>query len=123
ATFGALLASGIQDISAFLPILSTDQCESHVGTALDVGYLCAAATPLSIFGCLGIVKASVEILVPSISSACFHGAEFIEDAGFKLQGPAAAMIGVEARESKRGGHGEYLANTRLIELLTEQHIN
>ncbi|KAJ7914654.1 hypothetical protein B0H13DRAFT_2325104 [Mycena leptocephala] len=53
---GASLVSGIQDISAFLPIIGTEQC--HVGEALEGGYLYAAAAPLSMFGSLGIVKAS-----------------------------------------------------------------
>ncbi|KAJ7573787.1 hypothetical protein C8J56DRAFT_981571, partial [Mycena floridula] len=69
---GTTLVSGIQDISAFLPIIGTEQCERHIGSALDSGFLYAAATPLSMFGSLGIIKASI-------------------DAGLKLEGSAAAM--------------------------------
>ncbi|KAJ7020755.1 hypothetical protein C8F04DRAFT_1241770 [Mycena alexandri] len=87
---GASLVSGIQDISAFLPIIGTDQCERHVGEALDGGYLYAAATPLSMFGSLGIVKASTAILVASLSPG---SAQMLVNAGFKLEGSVAAMLG------------------------------
>ncbi|KAJ7881305.1 hypothetical protein B0H14DRAFT_2499766, partial [Mycena olivaceomarginata] len=87
---GASLVSGIQDISAFLPIIGTEQCERHVGEALAGGFLYAAATPLSIFGCLGIVKASAVILIASISP---RFAQMLADAGFKLPGSVATVIG------------------------------
>lgn len=67
-TAGSSLISGVQNISAFLPILGTEQCEKHVGEALKGGYLYAAASRLSIFGCLGIVKACAAIFVASVSS-------------------------------------------------------
>ncbi|KAJ7481867.1 hypothetical protein FB451DRAFT_1005384, partial [Mycena latifolia] len=86
---GTSLVSGIQDISAFLPIIGTEQCERHVGDALEGGFLYAAATPLSMFGSLGIVKASAAILVASISP---RFAQMLADAGFKLEGSVAAMI-------------------------------
>ncbi|KAJ7720197.1 hypothetical protein B0H16DRAFT_1793718 [Mycena metata] len=97
-TEGTSLVSGIQDISAFLPIIGTDQCERHVGEALDRGYLYAAAAPLSMFGSLGIVKASTAILVASFSP---RSAQMLVDAGFKLQGSVAAMLGTEPSESRR----------------------
>ncbi|KAJ7020513.1 hypothetical protein C8F04DRAFT_1403585 [Mycena alexandri] len=87
---GASLVSGIQDISAFLPIIGTDQCERHVGEALEGGYLYAAAAPLSMFGSLGIVKASTAILVASLSPG---SAQMLVNAGFKLEGSVAAMLG------------------------------
>ncbi|KAJ7917728.1 hypothetical protein B0H13DRAFT_1543971, partial [Mycena leptocephala] len=85
------LISGIQDISAFLPIIGTDQCEKHVGDALEGGFLYAAATPLSMFGSLGIVKPSAAILVASISP---RFAQMLADSGFKPEGSVASMIGV-----------------------------
>ncbi|KIK64599.1 hypothetical protein GYMLUDRAFT_111552, partial [Collybiopsis luxurians FD-317 M1] len=88
-TFGTTLASGIQDISAFLPILGADQCERHMGSALVEGYLYATAAPLSMFGCLGIVKGSLAILVASISP---RFARLLRDAGLNLEGSAASMI-------------------------------
>ncbi|KAJ7046248.1 hypothetical protein C8F04DRAFT_1323132 [Mycena alexandri] len=87
---GTSLVSGIQDISAFLPIIGTDQCERHVGEALEGGYLYAAAAPLSMFGSLGIVKASTAILVASLSPG---SAQMLVNAGFKLEGSVAAMLG------------------------------
>ncbi|KAJ7058321.1 hypothetical protein C8F01DRAFT_990410, partial [Mycena amicta] len=92
---GATLTSGIQDISAFLPIFGTDQCERHISSALEGGYLYAAATPLSLFGCLGIIKASLAILFASITSP-FNGARVLHNAGFELVGSAARMIGIAA---------------------------
>ncbi|KAJ7020390.1 hypothetical protein C8F04DRAFT_1050868 [Mycena alexandri] len=87
---GTSLVSGIQDISAFLPIIGTDQCERHVGEALEGGYLYAAAAPLSMFGSLGIVRASTAILVASLSPG---SAQMLVNAGFKLEGSVAAMLG------------------------------
>ncbi|KAJ7027433.1 hypothetical protein C8F04DRAFT_965180, partial [Mycena alexandri] len=100
---GTNLVSGIQDISAFLPIIGTDQCEKHVGTALTGGFLYAAATPLSMFGSLGIVKASTAILVASISP---RAAQMLADSGFKLEGSVAALIGKEPDTSSQRGASE-----------------
>ncbi|KAJ7573784.1 hypothetical protein C8J56DRAFT_839820, partial [Mycena floridula] len=88
-SIGNTLVSGIQDISAFLPIIGTEQCERHIGSALDGGFMYAAATPLSMFGSLGIIKASLAVLCASIDSRL---AQMLSDAGFKLEGSAAAMI-------------------------------
>jgi hypothetical protein len=59
-TFGQTVSGGIQDISAVLSLLGTQQCELHVGSALRGGgrggYLYAAITPISIFGSLGVAK-------------------------------------------------------------------
>ncbi|KAJ7573331.1 hypothetical protein C8J56DRAFT_983681 [Mycena floridula] len=63
---GKTLVSGIQDISAFLPIIGTEQCERHIGSALDGGFIYAAATPISMFGSLGIIKGSIAILDSSL---------------------------------------------------------
>ncbi|KAJ7167545.1 hypothetical protein C8R46DRAFT_898823, partial [Mycena filopes] len=113
------------DISAFLPILGTDQCERHVGEALSRGFLYAAATPLSLFGCLGIVKAGAAILFSSISPQI---AQMFVDAGFKLEGSIAAMIGRTAQRASttlvaEQNRIQYLAGQRLLELLEEQHID
>jgi hypothetical protein len=118
-TFGSTLTSGIQDISAFLPILGTEQCERHVGSALHGGYLYAAATPLSLFGCLGIVKAAISVLIASVSSPCFHGAKHLEKAGFALQGSSAALIGV----GKADVSGGYEAKRLLDALSTKAGID
>ena len=132
--FGGTITGGIQDVSGLLPILGTNQCEKHVGSALDGGYLYAAATPLSIFGSLGIVKAGVSILIASISlpkpslaftplpklsftssRQCWLGARVLNNAGFDLSGSVAALIGMKEKR--------YKAETRLIEILDEKHID
>ncbi|KAJ7774140.1 hypothetical protein DFH07DRAFT_733046, partial [Mycena maculata] len=124
---------------AFLPIIGTEQCERHVGEALDGGFLYAAATPLSLFGSLGIVKAGGAILCASVSA---RAARLLADAGFNVEGSVAAMIGVSRPRlaPRRGAFGlagrettaatgdqeeegvEYLADKKFLELLEEQHV-
>jgi len=132
---GTTLAGGVQDMAALLPLLGTDQCEKHVGSALEGGYLYAAATPLSIFGSLGIVKLGISVLMSSISipkpsvsfkfnpypkfSMTFRGrrwlgARILDNAGFRPVGTVASLI---AMDGKR-----YKAETRLMEILKEKHI-
>jgi hypothetical protein len=132
---GTTLTGGIQDIAALLPLLGTDQCEKHVGSALEGGYLYAAATPLSIFGSLGVVKIGISVLVSSISipkpsfsfkftpypklSVTFHGrrwlgARILDNAGFKPVGTVAPLIAMDGTR--------YAAETRLMEILKEKHI-
>ncbi|KAJ7035333.1 hypothetical protein C8F04DRAFT_955307, partial [Mycena alexandri] len=120
--FGAILTSGIQDISAFLPILGSDQCETHIGAALEGGFLYAAAAPLSIFGCLGIVKAGVSILFASFQYRRFHGAQILRNAGFELKGSAATMIGVSTRDLGPNDNISYVACTRLEVFMKDQHV-
>ncbi|KAJ7619661.1 hypothetical protein FB45DRAFT_1096020, partial [Roridomyces roridus] len=139
---GTALVSGIQDISAFLPIVGTDQCERHVGEALTGGFFYAAATPLSIFGCLGIVKAGAMILCASFSPRL---AQMLADAGFNLEGSIAEIIGKELHRSERksdsssarkvppnvrrvprqetdSGDDQFVATKKFLKLLEEQHI-
>ncbi|KAJ7897884.1 hypothetical protein B0H14DRAFT_3424744 [Mycena olivaceomarginata] len=103
-TFGQTVSSGIQDISAILPLLGTDQCERHVGSALqgggNGGYLYAAITPLSIFGSLGTAKAAFTILTVSIPS---HGVRIFRHMGFDASGEVLSMLGLEpdARQPSR----------------------
>jgi hypothetical protein len=94
---GASLVSGIQDISAFLPVIGTEQRERHVGEALDGGFLYAAATPLSLFGSLGIVESGTAILCASVSA---RTARLLAAAGFNLEGSVSAMMG--SARSQRG---------------------
>ncbi len=132
---GTTLTGGIQDIAALLPLLGTDQCEKDVGSALEGGYLYAAATPLSIFGSLGIVKIGISVLVSRISipnpsfsfkfspypkfSVTFQGrrwlgARILDNAGFKPVGTVAPLIAMDGTR--------YMAETRLMEILKEKHI-
>jgi hypothetical protein len=129
-SFGKTLIGGIQDIAALLALLGTDQCEKHVGSALD-GRICyAAATPLSLFGSLGIVKAGIFILISSISIpeldiSCrkrsifsqdrWLGAKSLDNAGFKPLGTVAPLIAMDGTR--------YMAETRLIRILEEKYID
>lgn len=136
ATVGSTLVGGIQDVSALLPLIGTEQCETHVGSALKGGYLYAATIQLSIFGSLGIVKAGLSILVSSLSISIpklyisfkkskpmmvwsrrrkWLGAKILHDAGFKLSGAMAPLIGMDGERFK--------AETRLIDILKEKHID
>ena len=83
SSFGGTLTAGIQDISALLPLLGTEQCEDHVSSALTKGYLYASATPMSIFGSLGMARAGFKTLLASINVPKFGfvGAERLSRAG------------------------------------------
>ncbi|KAJ8092828.1 hypothetical protein PM082_023657 [Marasmius tenuissimus] len=105
--FGNTISSGIQDIAALLPLLGTEQCERHVGEALQKGYLYAAATPLSIFGSLRVVKtASTTFLATTL-----------HDAGFATTGSVASMVTLTP------GTKRYGAEVQLECLMKEQHID
>ena len=73
---GSTLTGGIQDISAILPLLGTEQCSDQVSSALTRGYLYAAATPMSIFGSLGVVSAGFKTLVACISIGDIEGGKY-----------------------------------------------
>lgn len=114
-SFGATISGGIQDVSAILPLLGTDQCERHVGSSLSCGFLYAAVTPLSIFGSLGAVRASLSIGLASIPFNRHFGAKSLKNVGFVPTGEVALMITLNG--------DEYLAETRLLSLLKDHYIN
>ncbi|KAL0068373.1 hypothetical protein AAF712_004451 [Marasmius tenuissimus] len=116
SNFGDTLSSGIQDVAALLPLLGTEQCERHVGTALEKGYLYAAATPLSIFGSLGIVKTAFSTLLATTTRP-FHGGSWLDDAGFGTTGSASSMVTLVK------GTQQYGAEVQLQRLMEEQHID
>ncbi|TDL16985.1 hypothetical protein BD410DRAFT_730619, partial [Rickenella mellea] len=91
---GATLTGGIQDVAALLPLLGTEQCEDQIGSALKDGYLCVAATPISIFGSLGVALMGFKVLIASINSKHwdFVGAKKLKDAGFRPCGAASQLI-------------------------------
>ncbi|KAJ7473441.1 hypothetical protein FB451DRAFT_1249288 [Mycena latifolia] len=78
--------SGIQDVSGFLPLLGTEQCEEHVSCALERGFFYAAGAPMSIFGSLGIIKAGFTTLWVSLDVWRFHGPRQLRNAGFFPKG-------------------------------------
>ncbi|KJA23814.1 hypothetical protein HYPSUDRAFT_39295 [Hypholoma sublateritium FD-334 SS-4] len=119
SSFSGTITGGIQDISALLPLLGTEQCERHVGSALDRGFLYSSVTPISIFGSLGIVRAAFNILIASlnIQQYRFLGAKKLNDGGFNASGVVAPMIALDPHHPKR-----FLAESRLETMLTDEHI-
>jgi hypothetical protein len=91
---GSTLTAGIQDIAALLPLLGTEQCEDNVSSALTKGYLYAVATPLSIFGSLGMARAGLKTLIASsdIPKLNIVGAQVLANMGFKPQGTNVPQI-------------------------------
>jgi hypothetical protein len=67
-TFSATIPGRIQSIAGLLPLLWTQQCEEHIGSALARANLCTAAMPMSIFGSLGVARAGFKTLI-----ACMPG--------------------------------------------------
>src|SRR6201986_4758531 len=120
SSFGGTLTAGIQDISALLPLLGTEQCEDHVSSALTKGYLYASATPMSIFGSLGMAKAGFKTLVASINIPRFGfiGAERLSYSGFKPSGANISLIMLDPNDD-----GHYLLETRVDSMLKELHID
>ena len=124
------LAGGIQDISAILPLLGTEQCAEQVSSSLTRGYLYAAATPISIFGSLGVVSAGFKTFF-----ACFslrlafmnkevEGARILRDMGFEPQGENLSLIMIEAgKDSKGKNTGRYIIETRIDKLIEELNID
>ncbi|KAF9036106.1 hypothetical protein BDZ89DRAFT_946678, partial [Hymenopellis radicata] len=122
-SIGGTVTNGIQDISALLPLLGTEQCEKHVSCALDKGFLYAAATPLSIFGSLGVVKAGIKVLLASLNFRHFKfvGAKWLEDAGFAPDGTAAEKNNVVSLIALDGSR--FVAEARLDAMLQQVHID
>ena len=83
---GSTLTGGIQNVAAILPLLSTEQCSVQVSSALTRGYLYAAASPMSIFGSLGVVTAGFKTLLACFSVRDIEGAKILGNIGFELQG-------------------------------------
>ncbi|KAF8803107.1 hypothetical protein BYT27DRAFT_7073408, partial [Phlegmacium glaucopus] len=118
---GSTLTSGIQDISALLPLLGTEQCSVHVSSALTRGYLYAAATPMSIFGSLGIVSAGYKTLIACFSFRGIEGAKLLGNMGFEPQGENLSLIMVETGKGRN--QGRYIIETRMDELIQELNID
>ncbi|KAK7017982.1 hypothetical protein VNI00_018471 [Paramarasmius palmivorus] len=114
---GTTLAGGIQDVSALLPLLGTEQVERHVGSALEKGYLYAAASNLSLFGSLGSAKAAFATCVGTITHRRFYGGQWLDDAGFGTAGSVTSMVTIDKDT------GQYGAEVKLKKLLEEQHID
>ena len=118
---GSTLTGGIQDIAAILPLLGTEQCSDQVSSALTRGYLYAAATPMSIFGSLGMVTAELKTLVSCFSLGGIEGAKILGNMGFEPEGENLSLIMVEAGKGKN--IGRYIIETRMEELIKEFSID
>ena len=118
---GSTLTGGIQDVAAILPLLGTEQCSVQVSSALTRGYLYAAATPMSIFGSLGVVRAGFKTLVACFSWGDIEGAKILGNMGFEPQGENLSLIMVEAGKGKNAGR--YIIETRMDELIKELNID
>ncbi|KAF8803142.1 hypothetical protein BYT27DRAFT_7055858, partial [Phlegmacium glaucopus] len=117
---GSFLGGGIQNISALLPLLGTEQCEFQVTSALSRGYFSVAVTPMSIFGSLGIVSAGYKTLVACISFRDIEGAKILSDVGFEPKGENLSLIMVE---TGKGRKGRLIIETRMDELIQELNID
>ena len=100
---GSTLTGGIQNIAAILPLLGTEQCSDQVSSALTRGYLYAAATPMSIFGSLGMVSAGFKTLVSCFSLGGIEGAKILGNMGFDPEGENLSLIMLEAGKGKNTG--------------------
>ena len=118
---GSTLEGGIQDIAAIIPLLGSDQCAEQVSSALTRGYLYAAATPMSIFGSLGVVIAGFKTLIACISFGGIEGAKILGNMGFEPQGENLSLIMVESGKGKDSGR--YIIETRIEELIKEPNID
>ena len=118
---GSTLTGGIQDISAILPLLGTEQCSEQVSSALTRGYLYAASTPMSIFGSLGVVSAGFKTLIACFSFGGIEGAKILGNMGFEPLGENLSLIMVEAGKGKNAGR--YIIETRMDELIKELNID
>ena len=118
---GSTLTGGIQDIAAFLPLLGTEQCAEQVSSSLTRGYLYAAATPMSIFGSLGMVSAGYKTFVACFTFGKFEGAKILGNMGFEPLGENLSLIMVEAGKGDTAGN--YIIETRMHELVEELNID
>ena len=119
--FGSTLTGGIQDVAAILPLLGTEQCSDQVSSALTRGYLYAAASPMSIFGSLGVVTAGFKTLIACFLFGDIEGAKVLGNMGFEPQGENLSLIMVETGKGKNTGR--YIIETRMDELIKELNID
>ena len=115
------ITGGIQDVSALLPLLGTEQCEDHASSALTKGYLYAAATPMSLFGSLGLARAGIKAFVASLDISSFNirGALMLSNMGFQSQGTNIQLITLDENDKDK----RHLVETRLDQLLNELHVD
>ena len=121
SSISTTITGGIQDVSALLPLLGTEQCEDHASSALTKGYLYAAATPVSLFGSLGLARAGIKTFVASLDISSFNirGALMLSNMGFRSQGTNVQLIMLDENNKDK----RHLVETRLDELLNKLHVD
>ena len=116
------LTSGIQTIAALLPLLGTDQCEERVSAALTNGFLYAAATPMSLFGSLGLAQAGFKTLLAAISFSIYEwnfvGVKKLANLGFSSGGKNLSLIMIDGDREEC-----YLLESRLDKMHKELFFN
>ena len=118
---GTTLTSGIQDIAAFLPLLGTERCAIHVGSALTKGYLYASSAPMSIFGSLGVVSTGFKTFLACFSCGNFEGAKILGNMGFEPEGENLSLIMVEGGTEE--SEARYVIENRIDDLIKELNID
>jgi hypothetical protein len=118
------LTNGIQDLSALLPLLGTEQCEEHVASGLTKGFLYSAAAPISIFGSLGVAKAGFKTFLAALELDRISGAGLLRNMGFGSAGMNLELILLDeqSEESTESKSRRFAAATRLDSTLKELHI-
>jgi hypothetical protein len=121
-TFGATITGGIPNIAGLLPLLGMQWCEEHIGSALTKVYLYAAATPMSIFGSLGVGRAGFKTLIacmPGRTWSAATGAAILANMGFEPKGINLSLVMINKDDKGR----RHLAEIRLDELAKELRID
>jgi hypothetical protein len=132
------LTGGIQDISALLPLLGTEQCEEHVASCLTKGFLYSSAAPMSIFGSLGVAIAGLKTVFAALEWNGFRGAEMLRNMGFESSDTNLGLILLDKESDSDddsasfGSDGEpgsasitppFVAAKRLQTMLHDLHVN
>jgi hypothetical protein len=117
-----IITDGIQVIASTLPLLGTGECSYELSSALSRGHLYAVATPMSIFGGLGVVRAGFMTFLAcfSFSFGRIEGSKILGKLGFEPEGEILSLVMVEV-----GGEneGHYVIDTRMDELIKEFNID
>jgi hypothetical protein len=119
SSFVTTLSGGIQDISALLSLLGTEQCARHTGTVLLGGWIYAWATPISVFGSLGVAQTALSVFLATLSFKKFQGARHLRDSGYTCEGEVATMVTLQ----KQPEGYYYVADKRLQAMVDELHID
>ncbi|KAG2184416.1 hypothetical protein INT43_000325 [Umbelopsis isabellina] len=82
-SYGSVLSSGIQDISAIAALFGTETCANHTLECMAGGYMYAATQSWSMLGSLGLVKAIMYSTAPL---------SLLAQAGFKEPGRTLSLF-------------------------------